>query len=188
MLFTIQAPSIDPLRIEDVCHVKSQRLALNDTSNDTSKWNRHPGMMNAVKLSDQTIPHWVKTTCLFLHAGLFLHGCLCSLCPLSNQFIVPTTHHLTVYIYIHTYIYIYDYICVYIYIIIIYIWLHMYIYIAQSIQHENCRWDFNSNWKSCQLVFRLVCSLTQLHGLVGWKKVWTGFQWKNSWFAINIER
>ena len=133
MLFTIQAPSIDPLRIEDVCHVKSQRLALNDTSTDTSKWNRHPGMMNAVKLSDQTIPHWVKTTCLFLHAGLFLHGCLCSLCPLSNQFIVPTTHHLTVYIYIYIHTYIYDYICVYIYISLLYIYMITYVYIYCTI-------------------------------------------------------
>ena len=125
MLFTIQAPSIDPLRIEDVCHVKSQRLALNDTSTDTSKWNRHPGMI-LLRLNlviKQSHIESRQHVCFYMQVGLFLDGCLC---PLSNQFIVPTTHHLTVYTYIHTcmhacmhtyiHTYIYDYICIYTYI------------------------------------------------------------------------
>ena len=137
MLFTIQAPSIDPLRIEDVCHVKSQRLALNDTSTDTSKWNRHPGMI-LLRLNlviKQSHIESRQHVCFYMQVGLFLDGCLC---PLSNQFIVPTTHHLTVYIYIHTYIqtymhacmhaYIHTYIHIYIY-MITYVYIHIYVII-----------------------------------------------------------
>ena len=89
-------------------------------------FNRHVKMGTAIRawwtrlnlVIQKTIPHWVKTTCLFLHASRLVCKDVYAPIPINSSFQRPVTSPCM-----------YIYICIHIYIYHIYIYVHIYIYI-----------------------------------------------------------